>query len=143
MYLSDINVLVYAYASDMPSSDRYAEWLQKMLSAGEPFGMSDIVLAGFIRIVTNPKILSPRRSLDEAFSFVNAITDNPNCVRVSPGEKHWGIFLNLCKTANARGNLVSDAYLAALAIESDCEWVTTDADFARFPGLRWKHPLNS
>ncbi|MCC6124257.1 MAG: PIN domain-containing protein [Pirellulales bacterium] len=62
-------------------------------------------------------------------------------MRVSPGEKHWEIFLNLCKAVDARGNMISDAYLAAIAIESDCEWVTADRDYTRFPGLRWKHPL--
>jgi predicted nucleic acid-binding protein len=60
---------------------------------------------------------------------------------VTPGPRHWGIFIKLCNDAGVKGNLVADAYLAALAIESGCEWVTTDGDFARFSGLRWKHPL--
>lgn len=141
MYLSDVNILVYAFDGDAPESDRYADWLQDMLTSGKPFGMSDLVLASFVRIVTNPKIFVPPRTLDEAFSFLESITSNPNCVRISPGEKHWDIFLNLCKTVNARGNLITDAYLAATAIESDCEWITTDRDFARFPGLKWKHAL--
>jgi predicted nucleic acid-binding protein len=60
---------------------------------------------------------------------------------VSPGRKHWEIFLRLCREGDARGNLVSDAYHAALAIENGCEWITTDRDFARFPGLKWRSPL--
>jgi predicted nucleic acid-binding protein len=58
-----------------------------------------------------------------------------------PGERHWEIFIDLCSRVHARGNLVADAYLAALAIESGSEWVTTDRDYARFPGLRWRHPF--
>ena len=65
-----------------------------------------------------------------------------SAVRVArAGDRHFTIFLNLCRTVNARGNLVPDAYLAALAIEFNCDWITTDRDFARFPGLRWRHPL--
>ena len=59
---------------------------------------------------------------------------------MTPGPRHWEIFARLCRESEARGNLVPDAYLAALAIESGCEWVTTDRDFSRFPGLRWKTP---
>ncbi|MEK7767726.1 MAG: PIN domain-containing protein, partial [bacterium] len=65
----------------------------------------------------------------------------PQCVLASPGPRHWGLFMDLCRKADARGNLVPDAWLAALAIESGCELVTTDRDFARFPGLHWRLPL--
>lgn len=141
MYLSDVNILVYAFVHHMPDSSRYRAWLEALLDSGEPFGMTDMVLSGFLRIVTNPQIYKPAASLEAALVFVDPITSNPNCVRISPGERHWEIFLNLCKAANARGNMITDAYLAAIAIESDCEWVTADRDYARFPGLRWKHPL--
>ena len=60
---------------------------------------------------------------------------------IAPGPRHWGIFAGLCRTTGVRGNLVPDAYLAALAIESGSEWISTDRDYARFPGLRWRHPL--
>lgn len=62
-------------------------------------------------------------------------------MRVSPGTWTWEIFLDLLERAAPRGNLVPDAYLAAMAIESGCEWITTDRDYARFPELRWRHPL--
>jgi predicted nucleic acid-binding protein len=64
-------------------------------------------------------------------------------VTLVPGERHWDIFQRLCREANAKGNLIPDAYLAALAIESGAEWITTDRDYARFPGLRWRHPLSA
>jgi uncharacterized protein len=141
MYLSDINVLVYAFVNTMSDSGRYRAWLENLLDSGKPFGMTDMVLSGFLRIVTNPQIFKPAAALDEALVFIDQLTSNPHCVRISPGEKHWDIFLNLCKAVNARGNLITDAYFAAIAIESDCEWVTTNRDYALFPGLRWKHPL--
>lgn len=73
---------------------------------------------------------------------VASVRDHPNAVTLTPGERHWGIFQRLCREANAKGNLVADAYLAALAIETGAEWITTDRDYARFSGLRWRHPLN-
>lgn len=101
------------------------------------------MLSAFIRIVTHPRIWSPPATIEEAFAFVDTIIEQPNCVHVVPGRGHWSIFERLCKAARARGNLVPDAYLAALAIESGSEWVTTDRDYARFPGLHWRHPLES
>jgi uncharacterized protein len=74
-------------------------------------------------------------------AFANALIEAPNCVLVAPGARHWGIFCRLCDQAGVRGNLVPDAWLAALAIETGCEWITTDRDFSRFEGLRYRHPL--
>ena len=82
-----------------------------------------------------------RTWLDAALGFVHAFRTQPNAVMIFPGLRHWGIFQRLCREAGAKGNLVPDAWLAALAIESGCEFVTTDRDFARFPELRWRHPL--
>jgi uncharacterized protein len=141
MYLVDVNVLVYAFRAEMPESDRYANWLHRLLVSDEPFGMSPLVLSGFLRIVTHPKIFVPPTSFEKAMEFVVKITSRTNCVPISPGEKHWNIFLNLCKEANARGTIAPDAYLAAMAIESGCEWITADRGFTRFPGLTWRHPL--
>jgi toxin-antitoxin system PIN domain toxin len=127
----------------MPDSNRYADWLAQLLDSGDRFAVSELVFSGFLRIVTNPKIFKRPSTLENAAAFIDVIVANPNCVRVSPGETHWDIVVNLCKAAGARGNLISDAYLAAIAIESDCEWVTNDRDYAIFPGLKWKHPLRS
>jgi toxin-antitoxin system PIN domain toxin len=77
-----------------------------------------------------------------AVRFAEALRSAPNRVRLEPGERHWDIFTGLCREADVRGNLVPDAWLAALAIESGSEWITTDRDFARFPGLRWRHPFD-
>ena len=98
-------------------------------------------MSSFLRIVTHPQIFRHPPPLEAAFSFVNEIRDRANCIFLSPGERHWDIFTHLSKNAGARGNLTPDAYLAALAIESGAELVTTDRDYARFPNLRWRHPL--
>lgn len=104
-------------------------------------GLSELVLSGFLRIATNPRVFSPPAPIERALAFADVLRAHTSTVVLAPGERHWDIFRQLCVDAGARGNLVPDAYLAALAIESGSEWITTDRDFARFPGLRWRHPL--
>jgi hypothetical protein len=103
--------------------------------------MSDLVLRGFMRIVTHPAAVFPPEPIERALEFAETLRSQPNCVAVAPGPRHWEIFTRLCREVSAKGNLVPDAYLAALAIESGSEWITTDRDYARFPSLRWRHPL--
>jgi len=100
------------------------------------------VLSGFIRVVTHPKVFSRPTAMADALAFAAQVREQANCVVVTPGPRHWEIFKRLCLENGVKGNLVPDAYLAALAIESGCEWVTTDRDFGRFKGLRWRSPLN-
>ncbi|MEJ7803133.1 MAG: PIN domain-containing protein, partial [Candidatus Limnocylindria bacterium] len=76
-----------------------------------------------------------------ALKFTDALRSQPTATVLAPGPRHWQIFGRLCREAGAKGNLVADAYHAALAIESGSEWITTDRDFSRFAGLRWRHPL--
>jgi toxin-antitoxin system PIN domain toxin len=95
-----------------------------------------------MRVVTHPRVFRTPTPLDTALAFVAELRAQPNRVLVQPGARHWGIFERLCRESRARGNLVADAYLAALAIESGCEWVTTDRDYSRFAGLRWRHPFD-
>jgi hypothetical protein len=142
MDLIDVNVLVYAHRADTPDHDAYRRWLENVIQSDQAYGMSDIVLSGFLRIVTHPRIFDPPNTMDAALAFVHEVRDQPNCVHISPGARHWGIFTRLCQTSGARGNLVPDAYLAALAIESGSQWITTDRDYSRFPGLKWRHLLD-
>ena len=85
--------------------------------------------------MTHPRVFVEPTPLEDALAFCNALRDQPNAVVIAPGERHWQIFTQLCKGASARGNLVPDAYLAALAIESGSTWATADRDYSRFPGL--------
>lgn len=138
--LPDVNVLIYAHRREYPDHDRYANWVTEVLVGNGPFAMSELVLSGFVRIVTRCPF-DPPTPLAEALRFCRAFLQHPDCVVVRPGPRHWSIFAELCTAAGATGKLVADADHAALAIEHGCEWVTSDADFARFPRLRWRHPL--
>jgi hypothetical protein len=137
--LPDVNVLIYAHREDAPEHARYAAWLRSVATAPEPFALSEVVLAGFLRIVTNARIFDPPTPMPTALAFCQRLVEQPRAVMVASGRHHWDIFVGLC--ADIEGPLVTDAYLAAIAIEHGCEFITTDSDFARFSGLRWRHPL--
>jgi toxin-antitoxin system PIN domain toxin len=143
LILPDVNVLLYAFRPDLPQHLPHKTWLEQALSGEEPYGMSPQVLASVIRITTRPKTFALPTSLTSALNVASALLRHPRCQIVEPGPRHWDIFTRLCQSANATGNLVQDAWFAALAIESGCEWITTDRDYARFPGLRWRPPLAS
>ena len=138
MILTDVNVLVYAWREDAPDHRRFRAWLEGVIARPDAFAVADIVLSGFVRVVTHPRIFDPPATLEMALDFCTLLREQPNAVLVGPGERHWEIFDNLCRVAKARGSLVSDAFFAALAIESGCEWITLDRDYSRFPGLRWR-----
>ncbi|UCF10348.1 MAG: type II toxin-antitoxin system VapC family toxin [Candidatus Bipolaricaulota bacterium] len=143
MILVDVNILVHAFREDSPRHEPLRAWLEDLVYSEGAFALSALVLSGFLRIVTHPRVFSPPTPLESALEFVEALRAQPNCVPLAPGERHWAIFSRLCRDGAAKGNLVPDAYVAAIAIESGSELVTTDRDFARFPGLRWRPPTVS
>jgi uncharacterized protein len=137
----DVNLLVYAFRVDAPHHRDYLRWWEEQAVSPQPIGIADLVLSGFLRLVTHPRIFDPPTPIDQAVRFTEVIKSLPNYVEIRPGPRHWGLFLDLCRKAKAQGNLIPDAYLAALAIESGCEWITADRSYGRFPGLRWKTPF--
>jgi toxin-antitoxin system PIN domain toxin len=141
MILPDVNVLVYAHREDAVDHARYRKWLEETIRSGEHYAISDHALSGFLRIVTHPRIFTTPSPIRSALDFVQEVRSQPNCRLMVPGNRHWQIFADLCQTLPAVGNLIPDVWFAALAIESDCEWITTDADYKKFPGLRSRHPL--
>ena len=141
MIAVDTNILVYAHRSDAPNHTAMKKWLEAVLGGNEAFGVSDLVLSGFLRIVTHPSIFLPPSTMKAALEFCSQVRGQQHCMPISPGPRHWEIFTGLCKDAGVKGNLVPDAYLAALAIESGSEWISTDRDYSRFAKLRWRHPL--
>jgi uncharacterized protein len=141
MLLPDVNVLVYAFRADVPNHEHYHAWMEALVNGDEAFAVADLVLSGFLRVVTHRRVFQVPTSLDRAIDYVEDLRSRPQCVVIAPGPRHWEIFARLCRVAGAGGNLVPDAYLAALAMESGSEWITTDRDYGRFPGLRWRHPL--
>lgn len=141
MILPDVNVLVYAFRLDAENHAAYRTWLEGVLNGEMAYGISPQVLASVIRLATHPRIFARPSHLADALAFASVLLEQPHCQIIQPGPRHWEIFTALCRRASANGNLVQDAWLAALAIESGCEWITTDRDFARFEGLRWRTAL--
>ena len=140
MILPDVNILVYAFRPDSARHDDYRGWLHDVVNGAEPYGISPQTLASLVRITTNRRIYPNPSSLAEALEFCAALMGADHCVPIQAGRRHWAIFEDLCRTLQATGNLVQDAWFAALAIEWGCEWITLDRDYARFPGLAWRVP---
>jgi toxin-antitoxin system PIN domain toxin len=139
--LVDANVLLYAEDQQSPHHERAREWWDAQLSGASPVCLCWTVLGAFIRIGTNPRVFEHPLSLDQALSRVQSWLDQP-CTRIiHPTERHWIVFQKMLVEGQAVANLVTDAHLAALAIEHGCELISTDTDFSRFPGVKWKNPL--
>jgi toxin-antitoxin system PIN domain toxin len=140
MILPDVNVLLQAYKLDAQQHAECMAWLESVVNGGEPFGISPQVLSSVVRILTNRRWARPH-ALRDVLEFSSRLVNHPNCQVILPGPRHWQIFCELCEAVEASGNLIPDAWFAALAIEHACEWVTLDRDFARFPRLRWSTPF--
>ena len=142
MLLPDVNVLIYAHFEDIVTEHaEYARWLTRLATGPEPFALSVLVLSGFVRIATNHRIFDPPSTLENALAFVSSLVERPTARIVGPGPDHLEIFERLCRDARATGKLVADAQHAAVAVEHGCTLVSTDSDFSRFAGVRWRHPL--
>ncbi len=141
MILADVNILIYAFRSDSQMHAQYREWFESVINEPEAYAVAPQILSSFIRIVTHPRVYHHPSQPEDAFKFARIVMEQPQAMVVSPREDHWMIFERLCKESAARGNLVQDAWFAALAIESGCEWITVDRDYARFKGLRWRTPF--
>ncbi len=140
MLSPDVNILVYAHREETPQHKRYAEWLTNTINSDEPFALSELVISGFLRIVSNPKIFKPPTPLNIAWDFIDQITQHPRCNLVRPESNHLKIFKALSKKHQLSGKLIADAYHAALVIEHGLQWVSADTDFARFQNeLRFIH----
>jgi toxin-antitoxin system PIN domain toxin len=141
MILVDANLLLYAEDSLSARHAAARAWWDRQLSGTEPVGLCWPVLTAFIRMPTNPRLHQRPLTLDEACERVQSWLNQP-CVRfLHPTEQHWHFFQQALRHGNATGNLVTDAHLAAVALEHNCELCSTDSDFARFPGLKWRNPV--
>jgi toxin-antitoxin system PIN domain toxin len=138
--LPDVNVLVHAFRSNSSGHKTCRTWLDGVVNGYARYGMSPQVLSGVVRVTTHPRVFAEPSALKEVLRYSDILLTQSQCVVIQPGERHWEIFERLCTEADSRGNLVPDAWFAALAIESGCEWITLDRDYARFPGLRWRVP---
>lgn len=138
----DVNVLVYAHRREAERHGAYLSWLDEARRGPEPLGVIDVVLSGFVRVVTHPRVFVDPTPLATALAFAEAVRGAPAALVVTPGPRHWRLFTDLCSTTEVRGNLVPDAYLAATAIEAGATWVSADRGFSRFRALRLQHPLD-
>lgn len=141
MLIPDINILVYAYDADAVHHEAARAWWENSLSGPRPVGMPWVVALGFIRIMTHRRVLRNPMNSPDCLKAVQLWLDHPRVQIVTPGEQHAALLFGFLTHLGTAGNLTTDAHLAALAIEYQAELVSNDADFARFPGLRWFNPL--
>lgn len=141
MILVDANILLSAEDSLSPHHQEARSWWDGRLSGSQGVCLCWMVLSAFIRIGTNPRVFEHPLSLEQALARVQSWLDQP-CIRIiRPTERHWIVFQEMLRGGQAVANLVPDAHLAALAVEHGCQLASTDADFARFPKLKWQNPL--
>ncbi len=141
MILVDANILLYAEDSRSEHHEAAREWWDARLSGSDPVALCWPVLTAFLRIGTNTRLHQRPLTLKEAIDRVQSWLDQP-CVRIIQStDQHWPLFQQMLRAGNATANLVSDAHLTALAMEHNCVLYSTDTDFARFRGLKWKNPL--
>jgi toxin-antitoxin system PIN domain toxin len=137
----DANLLLYAYDSSSPAHDRARAWWEGALNEDEPVGLALVTILAFLRIGTNPGVFRNPLTPAEGIATVTTWLDRPRVGIVEPTEFHWSTMDELCRTGQARGPLLMDAHLAALAMEHGALLHTSDRGFARFPKLRFVDPL--
>lgn len=140
MIIPDVNILVHAYNKDAKHHRVAREWWERTLAQSHPVALPWVTILGFIRISTQRRIIERPMFPRDAMGRVRSWLDLPNVQVISPGEEHAEILFQLIDDVGTAGDLTTDAHLAALAIEYHAELVSTDADFARFRGLRWFNP---
>ena len=142
MILVDANLLIYAVNQDAPLNQKAKPWLESVLSGKETVGFSWNVLLAFLRLTTRPGLFRRPLPVDTAFDLVASWLNQTSVTIVHPGPRHLSGLRDLLQPLGTGGNLTSDAHLAALAIEHGAELCSSDTDFARFPGLKWRNPLS-
>jgi uncharacterized protein len=138
--LLDVNVVLAAHRDDHPDFETARAWLDQMLITKTQFAVVDLVAGAFLRIATNRRIFSIPTPIDEAFAYLKALREQAAHVMLAPNARHLALLESLCNDADATGDLIPDAQLAAIALEHACELVSFDRDFARFPELDWSRP---
>lgn len=141
MIILDANILIYAVNADAPSNRRAKAWLESALAGQETVGFPWSVLLAFLRLTTRPGLFRKPLPVEAALDLVASWLEQPSAAVVHPGPRHLPALRGLLLPTGTGGNLTSDAHLAALAIEHGAELCSSDADFARFDGLKWRNPL--
>jgi uncharacterized protein len=142
MIIPDINLLVYAHNDQCPQHTKAKAWWEKLMNGREPVGLPWISAGGFIRLMTNPRVLERPMKVEQAVGHVRAWLEQEPVRILHPGERFGDLFLNFLLTLGTAGNMTTDAQFAALAVDYQAELHSNDTDFHRFPGLRWRNPLD-
>lgn len=143
MKVVDVNLLLYAVNRDSPQHGAAKEWLERTLQEDEPVALPWVVVLGFLRLGTSPRVFPRPLEPKQALEVVDRWLAHPSVLALAAGEEHWRVLRDLLSQSGTAGNLTTDAHLAALAIENGAELCSTDTDFARFPRVRWSNPLES
>ena len=141
MILPDLNLVVYAHNADSPDHRAARSWWEGLLNGSEPVVIPWVVVLGFLRLMTHRSVLVTPMLPPIAVGHVRSWFARPNVEHIEPGAQHLDVLDRLLSSVGTAGNLTTDAHLAALAIEHQCELHSSDTDFARFPGLRWRPNL--
>ena len=141
MILPDINLLVYAHDETSRHHEKARRWWENRLNGSQAIGLSWVVVLGFIRLLTNPRIFQNPYSVSEILAVVGTWLEQPHVRIINPSGHHFALLSELILSIGTAGNLTTDAHLAALAMERGLILRTTDADFARFQGLKWENPI--
>lgn len=141
MLLLDVNVVLAVHRGDHPDHETVRTWFDDMLDTAESFAVPATVWGSFLRLTTNRRIFEVPSPRSEAFAFITAVDSQPNHLRVGPGPRHLALLQELCEEADAAGDLIPDAVLAAVAAEHHCDVVTLDRDFARFTSVQHIRPV--
>ena len=141
MIVPDLNLLVYAHSTRAPLHEPARRWWEDLVNGAERVGVPWLVAAGFVRLLTHPSVLNTPAAPEDAVDLMAEWFRSPSVTPLNPGTQHITIFRNMLAAAGVGGNLVTDAHIAALAIEHQAEVHSNDSDFARFTGLRWRNPL--
>lgn len=141
MILLDANLLIYAYDASSNHHERARVWLEEAIGTGTGVRLSWTTILAFLRVTTNPRAVERPLSETEACETISKLLEQPSVAILSPGARHWPILMKLIEDGGVRGPLMTDAHLAALAIEYGAILCTHDRDFTRFAGLRVEYPL--
>lgn len=141
MIVPDLNLLIYAYNADARYHGPARQWWEEAVNSSVPVGLPPLVVSGFIRLMTHPRILEHPMSTDEALDAVEDWFAFPHVTQLNPGSRHFEILRGLLAESGVGGNLVTDAHIAAVAMENNAELFSNDTDFGRFSGLKWTNPL--
>ncbi len=141
MTIVDVNLLLYATIATFPQHEAAKSWLEKLLLEEDTIGLPWVSIWGYLRLATSNQAFAVNVTPTDAFAFIRSILASPGVQQVNPGPRHLDILQELAIDQQSRGGKLTDAVLAALAIENGATLASTDKDFSRFPKLKWLNPI--